>query len=241
MRTFPLVVALLFLGGSGTLAFDCAGVKLPSSLVICSDPELMRLADERQEAFSEAMTRLNDQQQKANPPVAQPAPLASPASMPSTASTESALDAPAIPDRPTARTELRRALDASGACEGLMNHLPWTTEGNLDVLKYYGCMNKIVSDAAQSMTYSEAFETGMYFEITVRSSIEISVIEQYPSGRTSETDKTLQHFGKIYLDKTIELGQKQHLTLDEICEGVGYKDCQKSVLPGFVKLGWASR
>lgn len=153
---------------------------------------------------------------------------------------ENALDAPAVPDRPTVRTELRRALDASAACEGLMNNLPWTTQGNRDVLNYYGCMNKIVSDAAQSRTYSEAFEIGMYFERTVRSSILIHVIEEYESSKTSETVKTLHHFGKTYFDKTIELGQKQYLTLDDICEGVGYKDCRKTVLPGFVKLGWTS-
>jgi hypothetical protein len=153
---------------------------------------------------------------------------------------ENPFDAPALPDHPTVRTELRRALDASGACEGLMNNLPWTTEGNLDVLNYYGCMNKIVSNAAQNRAYSEAFEIGIYFEKAERSSILIGVIEQYPSGKTSETANTLHHFGQIYLDKAIELGQKQHLTLDQICEGVGYTECQKSVLPGFVKLGSVS-
>jgi hypothetical protein len=30
-------------------AFDCTTVTLPSSIVICGDPELMQLADERQE------------------------------------------------------------------------------------------------------------------------------------------------------------------------------------------------
>jgi hypothetical protein len=58
VRTFTLVLALL-LGSGGAYAFDCAGVKLPSSLVICSDPELMRLADECQEAFSQAVARLD--------------------------------------------------------------------------------------------------------------------------------------------------------------------------------------
>lgn len=110
-------------------------------------------------------------------PPAQPAP-AQPMVRTSPAAHDSALDAPAVPDRPTVRTELRRALDASSACEGLMNNLPWTTEGNRDVLNYYGCMNKIVSDSAQSKTYSEAFELGMYFERTVRSSIIIHVIEK---------------------------------------------------------------
>jgi hypothetical protein len=51
---------------------------------------------------------------------------------------ESALDAPAAPERPTVRTELRRALDASGACYPGEKpyHLPWATKGNRDVLDY---------------------------------------------------------------------------------------------------------
>jgi hypothetical protein len=149
-------------------------------------------------------------------------------------------DAAAVSDHPTVRTELRRALDASGACEELMDHFPWTIEGNLDVLNYYDCMNKLVSAAAQNRTYSEAFEIGIYFEKAVRSSFLIVVTEQYPSGKTSETAKTLYHFGEASLDKAIELGYKQNLTLDQICLGVGYTDCQKSVLPGFFKLGWVS-
>jgi hypothetical protein len=155
---------------------------------------------------------------------------------------ESALDAPAVPERPTVRTELRRALDASSACYPGEKpyHLPWTTEGNRDVLDYYGCMDKIVSDAAQNRTYSDSFELGMYFERAVHSSIMISVIGHYPVGITSMTNKTLHHFGKLYFDKTIDLGQQQQLTLVAICEGVGYKDCQKTVLPGFVKLGWTT-
>jgi hypothetical protein len=50
-------IALCILGlGSTTTsaaAFECAGVKLPSSIVICSDPELMELADDRQAAFNQ--------------------------------------------------------------------------------------------------------------------------------------------------------------------------------------------
>jgi hypothetical protein len=46
-------------------AFECASVKLPSSVVICSNPELMRLADERQQAVFDAQARLTDQQFKA--------------------------------------------------------------------------------------------------------------------------------------------------------------------------------
>jgi hypothetical protein len=47
----PLAALLpdgLFLSGASAMAFDFAGVKLPSRIMICSDPELMRLADERQ-------------------------------------------------------------------------------------------------------------------------------------------------------------------------------------------------
>jgi hypothetical protein len=46
---------------SGTAAaFECSGVTLPSTLVICGDPELMRLADERQEAINEARGRIGE-------------------------------------------------------------------------------------------------------------------------------------------------------------------------------------
>ena len=47
---------------SGTAAaFECAGVTLPSTLLICSDPELMRLGDERQEAINEARARIGEE------------------------------------------------------------------------------------------------------------------------------------------------------------------------------------
>jgi uncharacterized protein len=50
-----LIFALGFsLAAHTAAAFECAGVKLPSNIVICSDPELIRLADERQQAFNEA-------------------------------------------------------------------------------------------------------------------------------------------------------------------------------------------
>ena len=39
-------------------------MKLPSSIVICGDPELIRLADARQQAVFDAQARLNDQQFK---------------------------------------------------------------------------------------------------------------------------------------------------------------------------------
>jgi len=57
------VVALVIWAmlSSGTVrAFDCAGVKLPSSVVICSDPEPMQLADERQAAICEARSRIGE-------------------------------------------------------------------------------------------------------------------------------------------------------------------------------------
>ena len=53
MRLSAIMLACLLLSPSAW-AFDCAGAKLPSSIVICSDPELIRLADERQQAFNEA-------------------------------------------------------------------------------------------------------------------------------------------------------------------------------------------
>jgi hypothetical protein len=54
-------VFLWALLGSGTAAaFDCANATLSSSLVICGDPELMGLADERQEAINEARGRIGE-------------------------------------------------------------------------------------------------------------------------------------------------------------------------------------
>jgi S1-C subfamily serine protease/uncharacterized protein YecT (DUF1311 family) len=41
-------------------AFECTGVTLASNVVICSDPELMRIADERQQAFNEARSRVGE-------------------------------------------------------------------------------------------------------------------------------------------------------------------------------------
>lgn len=59
------IIALIFisvaLGGGTAAAFECAGVKLPSTIVICGDPELMRLADERQEAINEARGRIGEE------------------------------------------------------------------------------------------------------------------------------------------------------------------------------------
>ena len=57
-----VAVSLLALLYSGTAAaFECAGVTLPSTLVICSDPELTRLGDERQEAINEARGRIGEE------------------------------------------------------------------------------------------------------------------------------------------------------------------------------------
>ncbi len=47
--------------GSGTAAaFECTGVTLPRLIVICSDPELTRLADERQRVIDEARARIGE-------------------------------------------------------------------------------------------------------------------------------------------------------------------------------------
>jgi hypothetical protein len=64
MQIVALILGFLLLA-QGAWAFDCAGVRLASSIVICSDPELMRLADERQQAVFDAQARLNGQQFKA--------------------------------------------------------------------------------------------------------------------------------------------------------------------------------
>ena len=63
MRVAAFLVAMV-LGSGGALAFDCSGVTLPSSIVICSDPELVRLADERQQAFGDARWGIDPQRDK---------------------------------------------------------------------------------------------------------------------------------------------------------------------------------
>src|SRR5262249_41172606 len=57
MRLPSLTLGILLLARSAW-AFDCSNVTLPSSAVICSDLELMRVADERQAAINEARARL---------------------------------------------------------------------------------------------------------------------------------------------------------------------------------------
>src|SRR3954447_2700850 len=55
----------LLLSINTALAFDCSNPKLPSSIVICSDPELIRLAGERQQIFNETRSRVTPDQQSA--------------------------------------------------------------------------------------------------------------------------------------------------------------------------------
>jgi len=59
MRLIAVCVVAL-LSCSKAWAFDCMNISLPSSFVICSDPELMRLADARQEALNEARGRIDE-------------------------------------------------------------------------------------------------------------------------------------------------------------------------------------
>jgi uncharacterized protein/peptidoglycan hydrolase-like protein with peptidoglycan-binding domain len=65
MRIIALVIGMWLLGAGTAAAFECADVTLPSSIVICSDPALQRLADERQAAFNEARARLSPAQMHA--------------------------------------------------------------------------------------------------------------------------------------------------------------------------------
>jgi len=68
LRTIRLAVLILTfalgstLGSGAARAFECTGVTKPSTIVICSDPDLMRIADERQDAVNEARARLTDEQ-----------------------------------------------------------------------------------------------------------------------------------------------------------------------------------
>jgi uncharacterized protein/predicted aspartyl protease len=63
MRLIIFIIALVAFAATAH-AFDCAGVTLPSSLVICSDPELMRLADQRHQAFNNALWGLAPEEYK---------------------------------------------------------------------------------------------------------------------------------------------------------------------------------
>jgi uncharacterized protein/peptidoglycan hydrolase-like protein with peptidoglycan-binding domain len=54
----------MLLGSGSAAAFNCSDLSLPSRSVICSDPELINLADERQKAFDEALARLGADQRK---------------------------------------------------------------------------------------------------------------------------------------------------------------------------------
>ncbi len=60
MRALLALIIGLMLGSKTAAAFECAGVTLPSTIVICSDPELMRLADERQAAINEARALIGE-------------------------------------------------------------------------------------------------------------------------------------------------------------------------------------
>src|SRR5207244_970960 len=57
--------ALVVLLSADAGAFECANVRFPSTLVICSDPDLMRIADERQQVYSEIWARLDVDQREA--------------------------------------------------------------------------------------------------------------------------------------------------------------------------------
>jgi TPR repeat protein len=62
MRIAILVIGAWLLGGGTAAAFSCTGAKLPWDLVVCSDPELRSLADQRLQAFEAAENRLNPTQ-----------------------------------------------------------------------------------------------------------------------------------------------------------------------------------
>lgn len=66
MRLLPFLMPLtLLLGSHAAAAFNCIGVTLPSTIVICSDSELSKLADERQQIYDETRSRLTPEQQAA--------------------------------------------------------------------------------------------------------------------------------------------------------------------------------
>jgi hypothetical protein len=60
MRFVAFVLSMMLASGTAA-AFDCVGVTFQPTVVLCSDPELMRLADERQEEINEARGRIGEQ------------------------------------------------------------------------------------------------------------------------------------------------------------------------------------
>jgi predicted aspartyl protease len=59
----PLLVLSSLIGLSPAAAFECTDISLPSSIVICSNSDLTRLADERQQVYDETRSRLAADQQ----------------------------------------------------------------------------------------------------------------------------------------------------------------------------------
>jgi clan AA aspartic protease (TIGR02281 family) len=60
MRLAAFILSMVLASGTA-VAFDCVGVTFPPTVVICSDPELMRLTDERQAAINDARSRIGEQ------------------------------------------------------------------------------------------------------------------------------------------------------------------------------------
>jgi uncharacterized protein len=65
LLTLSVIVLATLAGSEAAMAFNCSGITLSSSIVICSDPDLTRLADERQQIYNEARSRLTPDQQNA--------------------------------------------------------------------------------------------------------------------------------------------------------------------------------
>jgi hypothetical protein len=60
MRLLAFALALTFVANVAS-ALECGGVRVPRMVVICSDPELIRLADERQTAVNEMRGRIGEE------------------------------------------------------------------------------------------------------------------------------------------------------------------------------------
>jgi uncharacterized protein YecT (DUF1311 family) len=62
VRSIALGLSVWTLSVASASAFDCAAPKWPWDIVVCSDAELQRLADQRLAAFEEAKTRISSAQ-----------------------------------------------------------------------------------------------------------------------------------------------------------------------------------
>jgi hypothetical protein len=99
-------------------------------------------------------------------------------------------------------------------------------------------MHKLVAQAAQNGTYTEAFALGVDFQLVVMVSIQYTAVYEDNNMSQSETAKALRSLAHTYFGMVNEEATKMHITPDDVCQAAEWKDCQNGVMPMFKK--WAS-